>query len=234
MSLTMTGVVHYTQLGVSDPVAVGVDRIVELHGWSAAAKSSISFFVKLGALAGLTSVVLVMMLGQTRIFYSMSKDGLIPYFHKIHPKFGTPSTATIVTGLGVALATGFMSLNLVGELVSIGTLLAFVLVCLGVFILRFTDPLVPRPFKTPLFWFTAPAGIASSIYVMSYLPGDTWLRLMGWLCFGMAFYFFYGIKHSVLNKGKLANLSNNQTALLGGVWLVGAFLCLYQLLKHHI
>lgn len=200
MALVMTGVVPYKELGVADPVAVGVDAIVSKRNWGPTAGGLISGTVKFGALAGLTSVVLVMMLAQTRIFYAMSKDGLLPWFSKLHPKFGTPGIATIVTGVFVALCGGAMPMSLVGELVSIGTLLAFVLVCAGVFILRKTQPNVARPFKTPIYWFVAPAGMISCAWVMYGLPKDTWLRLAVWLVIGFVIYFTYGMKNSRLQQ----------------------------------
>lgn len=200
MSLTMTGVVSYKDLGVADPVAVGVDRIVALRQWSPWAQSSLSFVVKLGALSGLTSVILVMMIGQTRVFYSMGRDGLLPWFDQVHKVFQTPHIATVVTGVFVAICGGAMPMSLVGELVSIGTLLAFVLVCVGVPILRITQPDLERPFKTPLPWIVAPAGAIACLWVMSGLPMDTWLRLIVWLIIGFAIYFTYGIKNSKIRK----------------------------------
>jgi basic amino acid/polyamine antiporter, APA family len=200
MALVMTGVVPYKELGVSDPVAVGVDAIVLKNNWSPAIGGIISGVVKFGALAGLTSVVLVMMLAQTRIFYSMAKDGLLPWFNQLHPKYSTPSIATLVTGVFVAICGGAMPMSLVGELVSIGTLLAFVLVCAGVFILRHTKPNIARPFKTPVYWLIAPLGMISCLWVMSSLPKDTWLRLIIWLAIGFVIYFTYGVKHSKLRQ----------------------------------
>lgn len=200
MSLVLTGVVNYRELGVPDPVAVGVDKIVAMRGWSSVAQKTISFFVKVGALAGLTSVILVLMLGQTRVFYAMSKDGLLPWFHKLHKKFHTPHVATMVTGVFVAICTGIMPMSLVGELVSIGTLLAFVLVCVGVLILRKTHPDAKRPFKVPAAWVIAPLGALSCFWVMTGLPHDTWIRLIVWLVIGFVLYFTYGIHHSRLRK----------------------------------
>jgi APA family basic amino acid/polyamine antiporter len=200
MALVMTGVVHYSQLGVPDPVAVGIDRIVSLRGWSTESQKIFTFLVKIGALAGLTSVILVTMLGQTRIFYSMSRDGLLPWFKHVHPKYHTPSNATVVTGVFVGLFAGFMPLSLVGELVSIGTLLAFMLVCIGIPILRVTNPEFERPFRTPAAWVLAPLGAVACVWVMTGLPGDTWLRLVIWLVAGFAIYFAYGYKHSRLHK----------------------------------
>jgi basic amino acid/polyamine antiporter, APA family len=200
MSLVMTGVVPYKELAVADPVAVGIDRIVMLRGWSPIAQKSLSLLVKLGALAGLTSVVLVMMLGQTRVFYAMAKDGLLPWFHNIHEKHHTPHIATIVTGIFVALCGGLMPMSLVGELVSIGTLLAFVLVCAGIPILRLSDPHRHRPFKTPFFWVASIGGSLSCLFVMWGLPADTWLRLIVWLAIGFVIYFTYSVKNSRLRK----------------------------------
>lgn len=200
MALVMTGVVPYKELGVADPVAVGVDAIVARHNWGAATGSIISGIVKFGALSGLTSVVLVMMLAQTRIFYAMAKDGLLPWFSNLHPKYSTPHIATLATGIFVAIAGGAMPMSLVGELVSIGTLLAFVLVCAGVFILRKTHPEIKRPFKTPVYWLIAPLGMVSCLWVMTGLPHDTWIRLAVWLILGFFIYFGYGLKNSKLQK----------------------------------
>lgn len=198
MSFVMTGVVNYKELGVPDPVAVGVDQIVALKGWSIELQKTLSFLVKFGALAGLTSVILVLMLGQTRIFYAMSSDGLLPWFNKIHPINCTPHVATIFTGIFVAICGGLMPMSLVGELVSIGTLLAFVLVCIGVMVLRKTSPEIHRPFKTPLVWLTAPLGAVACLWVMTGLPHDTWTRLIIWLIIGFLIYFGYGRQHSKL------------------------------------
>ena len=200
VAITLTGVVHYTELGVSAPIAVGINRIVELRGWTAGAANTFTFFVKLGALAGLTSVILVMMLGQTRVFYAMAKDGLLPWFDRTHEKYQTPYSATVVTGIFVALAGGCMPMHLVGELVSIGTLLAFVLVCLGVPLLRRTNPDQARPFKVKGALPVGVLGAMACLYVMTGLPPDTWLRLIIWLAIGFGVYFGYGKRHSVLRK----------------------------------
>lgn len=200
MALVLTGVVPYKELGVADPVAVGVDRIVALRGWSEGAQKTLSFLVKFGALAGLTSVVLVMMMGNTRVLYAMSKDGLLPWFSNVHKKYQTPHIATTLTGIFTGLCAGLMPMSLVGELVSIGTLLAFVLVCLGVPILRITNPNTPRPFKTPFYWVVSLCGAGSCIWVMSGLPYDTWLRLLVWLAIGFVIYFTYSVKNSKLRK----------------------------------
>ena len=202
MALVLTGVVPYKELGVPDPVAVGIDRIVQLRGWSSAAQAIFTFAVKLGALAGLTSVILVLILGQTRIFYSMARDGLLPWFDRVHPQYHTPHIATVVTGIFVALCGGLMPMSLVGELVSIGTLLAFVLVCAAVPILRKTHPEVERPFRTPAPWIIAPLGMIACLWVMSGLPVDTWIRMIVWLGIGFVVYFSYGVKHSRVQRQK--------------------------------
>lgn len=200
MAVVMTGVSHYTKLGVPDPIAVGVDQIVTLRGWSTEAKHIFSSVIKIGALAGLSSVIISLILGQTRIFYSMSKDGLLPWFSKLHKKYNTPHIATIFTGIVVAIAGGLLPMTLVGELVSIGTLLAFALVCLGVLILRKTQPDIKRPFKVPFVWVIAPLGVISCLWVMSSLPRDTWYRLIIWLVLGFVVYFGFGAKNSLLRK----------------------------------
>jgi APA family basic amino acid/polyamine antiporter len=204
VALVLTGVVPYKQLGVPDPIAVGIDKIVALRGWSPAAQKIFTFVIKLGAISGLTSVILVMMMGQTRIFYAMSKDGLLPWFGTAHPKFGTPHVATVMTGIFVAICGGVMPMSLVGELVSIGTLLAFVLVCIGVPLLRVANPGIERPFKVPGgmvgAWAIGLLGAGSCAWVMSGLPKDTWLRLIIWLVIGFAIYFGYGRQHSKLRN----------------------------------
>ena len=200
MALVLTGVVPYAKLGVPDPVAVGIDQIVALRQWSPTAARLFTSVVKLGALSGLTSVILVMMMGQTRVFYAMSRDGLLPWFGTTHPKHGTPHIATIVTGVFVAICGGSLPMSLVGELVSIGTLLAFVLVCAGVFILRYTAPDLERPFRVPGFQVVAPLGALACLFVMSGLPRDTWIRLVVWLVIGFVVYGTYGRHHSRLRK----------------------------------
>ena len=185
-----TGVVPYNQLDVPDPIA----RVADY-----ANLGFISSLIKLGAIAGLTSVILVQLLGQSRVFYSMSRDGLLPPFvQKIHPRFRTPYITSIVTGLAVAIPAAILPVRDAAKLVSIGTLLAFVIVCSGVLVLRIREPNLPRPFKTPFVWFVAPAGALSAAYLMFYLDLQTWLRLMVWLAIGLAIYFLYSRTHSNL------------------------------------
>jgi basic amino acid/polyamine antiporter, APA family len=184
VAAVLTGIVPYTQLNVADPIAVGID---------ATGLSWLRPLVKMGAIAGLSSVILVMLMAQPRIFYTMSHDGLLPpVFAKIHPKFRTPHITTIMTGLVVAVASGLFPIGILGELVSIGTLLAFVLVCAGVLVLRRTNPDVERPFRTPGMPFVPILGVLSCLYLMAGLPWPTWERLLIWLAIGLAIYFLYG------------------------------------------
>ncbi len=189
-AVVLTGVVAYQQLSGPAPIAVGIDA---MHmDWLAP-------WVKLGAIAGLSSVILVMLLGQPRVFWIMSRDGLLPpLFARIHPRFKTPYITTLITGAAVAVVAGLFPIHLLGELVSIGTLLAFVLVCGGVLVLRYTNPDIPRPFKTPWVHFTCIMGILVCLLQMVFLPGDTWLRLIIWMALGLVIYFAYGMRHSKL------------------------------------
>ena len=194
VSLVLTGIVSYTQLNDPAPIAVAINSLGPKVAW-------LRPIIKIGAIAGLSSVILVMMLGQPRIFYTMSKDGLLPaVFSAVHPRFRTPWIAQMLTGAIAMLVAGLFPIGLLGELVSIGTLLAFAIVCAGVFVLRFTDPEIPRPFRTPAFWLVAPLGVIFCGYLMCGLPPDTWARLIVWMAIGLVIYFAYGRRHSKLER----------------------------------
>jgi APA family basic amino acid/polyamine antiporter len=142
-----------------------------------------------------------MLLGQPRIFYAMAKDGLLPpVFARVHPKFRTPSFSTVLTGVVAAAVAGMLPVTILGELVSIGTLLAFIVVCIGVLVLRRTRPDLKRPFRVAAPWFVCTAGALICAYMMISLPKDTWVRLIGWTFFGVLVYVFYGRKHSALGR----------------------------------
>jgi APA family basic amino acid/polyamine antiporter len=192
VSAVATGIVPYLQLDVPDPIAVAADHAG--LGWMSAA-------IKLGAIAGLSSVILVMLLGQSRIFWTMADDGLLPEFvSRVHPKFCTPWITTILTGIVVAIFAAVFTVREAGSLVSIGTLLAFVIVSIGVLVLRIREPHLPRTFKTPAVWVVAPLGALSALYLMIALPWRTWERLIIWFVIGMVIYFFYGVRRSKLAK----------------------------------
>jgi APA family basic amino acid/polyamine antiporter len=190
VSLVMTGIVKYTELNVPAPIAVAIDATGKGLAW-------LSPFIKIGAIAGLSSVVMVLLLGQSRVFYSMAHDGLLwKSFAKTHPRYKTPYLTSIVTGLFAALFAGFLPIGLLGELVSIGTLLAFVIVCLGLIVLRKKEPDAPRAFRTPWVPFVPMLGALICLAQMVALPKDTWIRLIGWMLIGFVIYFSYGRKHS--------------------------------------
>jgi APA family basic amino acid/polyamine antiporter len=184
VAAVMTGVVPFTQLNDPAPIAVAIN---------ATGLTWLRIPIKIGAIAGLSSVILVMVMAQPRIFYSMSRDGLLPpVFKRIHPKFRTPHITTVVTGVCVAITAGIFNINELGHMVSIGTLLAFVIVCLGVLVLRYKQPNLDRPFRTPGMPVVPILGALSCLYLMKALPGITWLRLLIWLAIGLAIYFLYG------------------------------------------
>jgi amino acid transporter len=191
VSLILTGVVSYEKLSVPHPMAVGI--AVTGIGW-------LEFAVEVGAIAGLSSVMLVMLLGQPRIFFSMAHDGLFPpVAAKIHPRFGTPHITTMITGVICAVAGGILPIDILGELTSIGTLFAFVLVSIGVLILRLKRPDIPRAFKVPGGPYIVPiCGALTSGVLMYTATTPTLIRLFVWMAIGLLIYYGYGRKHSVL------------------------------------
>ena len=192
VALVLTGVVKYDMLNVPDPIAVAVDFMGEELSW-------LRPLIKIGAIAGLTSVVMVLLFGQTRIFYAMSRDKMLPEkFAEVHTKFRTPVFATVLTGVVAAFFAGIFPIGILGELVSIGTLLAFVIVSAGVLVLRYREPGLRRPFRAPLFPFVPIMGILVSLVQMAALPMDTWLRLLVWMAAGFVIYFLYARKRAVV------------------------------------
>ena len=188
VSGVLTGLVNYHALNVADPVAVGID--VTGIRWG-------SILVKIGAVFGLGTVMLVMLLGQSRVFFSMSRDGLIwKWAGVIHPKFRTPWISNIVVGAIVAFMPALLPIDKLSELVNMGTLLAFAIVCAGVWILRRRNPDLHRPFKTPLVPLVPILGIASALYLIWTLPSLTKIVVVGWLLVGLLIYFTYSVKHS--------------------------------------
>ena len=193
VSAVLTGMVPYTELNVPAPMAYAME--------ATGAPFWIRMSVDVGATLGLASVILVMLLGQSRVFYAMSRDGLLgAWASKVHPKYRTPYLSSTYTGIVVAIGAGFLPLQLLGQLVNIGTLLAFALVCVGVLILRRTRPDLERPFRTPGMPFVPILGVLCCFGLMLTLPADTWLRLIVWLAIGFVIYFGYGRRHSVLQR----------------------------------
>jgi len=183
-----TGVVNYKELGVPDPMALVMDRT---------GVSWLAWVVKLGALAGLTTAILALLYGQTRVFFTMANDGLLPpVFAKLHDRYRTPAVSQLLVGAVVALAAGLLPIDILGEMVSIGTLAAFALVCIAVLHLRRSHPELHRPFRAPGIPVMPILGILSCVALMVALPLDTWLRLLVWTAVGVAIYIFYGVKHA--------------------------------------
>jgi APA family basic amino acid/polyamine antiporter len=190
VTLVMTGLVPWDQHANADPLASAF--LQRGHDWAAA-------IISVGAVVSMASVLLVFQLGQPRIFFSMARDGLLPpWAAKVHPKYRTPHVTTIITGVFVAFFAAFANINEVIVLTNIGTLFAFVLVAIGIMILRVADPERPRPFRTPAVWVVAPAAVISCAYLMLQLPWLTWVRFAIWLALGLLFYFLYGYRHSRL------------------------------------
>jgi basic amino acid/polyamine antiporter, APA family len=190
MSLTMTGLAPFKSLNVPHPVFVAIENAGPQLAW-------LGFLVNVGAVVGLASVVLVLLLGQSRIFYAMSRDGLFfQVFSDVHPTFRTPWIGTIITGVFAAVLAGVVPLSILGELVSIGTLLAFAIVCVATLVLRVTAPEIPRPFKVRAVWIVAPLGVGMCAFMMAFLPLDTWLRLVVWTIIGLAIYALYGVRNA--------------------------------------
>ncbi len=233
----MTGVTSYTSFKGADgiaPVAVAIDHMgsVDANGIIVPAYPWLNKAIILAILAGYSSVIMVMLMGQSRVFFSMSKDGLLPkVFSDVHPKFKTPSKSNILFMVFVSLFAAFVPANVVGEMTSIGTLLAFILVCVGVWVLRKKQPELPRAFKTPMVPLIPILGIASCLFMMLFLPLDTWLRLIIWMLIGIDVYLFYGTKNSALGKVS-GDLSGLKPLFITGFSL-SVLLAIIALLHHY-
>lgn len=194
VSLVLTGLVRYTRLNVPDPVAFGVEQVPALRAWLAP-------LVDVGALAGLSSVILVVMLGQPRIFYAMSQDGMLPpALGRVHPRFRTPHVATVTTGIVATFGAGVLPIDILAELTNIGTLSAFFVVCIAVLVLRRARPELSRPFRVPCPWLTCSIGALGCLVLILSLPPSTWWRALVWTLIGFGIYFGYGFRHSRLRR----------------------------------
>lgn len=221
----MTGVVNYTAFAGADgiaPVAIAIDNmgVANASGMITPAFPWLNKLIILAILGGYASVILVMLMGQSRVFFSMSKDGLMPkVFSEVHPKFRTPAKNNLLFMLIVSCFAAFIPARVVGEMTSIGTLFAFILVCLGVWIMRVKMPNVERAFKTPFVPLVPILGIGVCLFMMVFLPLDTWIRLIVWMMIGFDLYIYYGMKNSILNQGNFS-LQNYKTISLAGFGMV--------------
>ncbi|MGH3309854.1 MAG: amino acid permease, partial [Streptomyces sp.] len=193
VAIVVTGMQHYTRLTVDAPLA---------DAFKATGHPLFAGFISFGAAIGLTTVCMILLLGQTRVFFAMSRDGLLPrFFSKVHPRFATPYRSTVLLGCVVALLAGFTSIEELASLVNIGTLFAFAVVALGVIILRRTRPDLPRSFRTPWVPLLPIVSIAASTWLMLNLSGETWLRFAVWMAVGVVLYFSYGRARSRMSPG---------------------------------
>ena len=225
----MTGVVNYQAFAGKDgiaPVAIAVDAMgpIGANGLITPAYPWLNNAIILAILGGYSSVILVMLMGQSRVFFSMSKDGLMPkIFSEVHPKFRTPAKNNLLFMVIVSLFAAFVPARVVGEMTSIGTLFAFILVCVGVLIMRKKMPEAPRAFSTPFVPYVPIAGVLVCLFMMVFLPLDTWIRLIVWMMIGFDLYLFYGMKNSVLNKGTFS-LKSYKTVAGSGLGMVIALI----------
>jgi APA family basic amino acid/polyamine antiporter len=200
VAAVITGMVPYPQINARAAVSAAFSELAARE--NSPALRVVAVLIAAGALAGITSVLLVNFLSQARIFLAMARDGLLPQrvFGTVHPRFRTPHLSTLLTGLVVCLLAGFTPMRQLQNMVNIGTLMAFVIVCAGVLVLRLRRPDAARPFRCPAVYVVAPLGIVVNLTMMLFLPWDTWLRLVAWLAVGLAIYFTYGRRHSALGQ----------------------------------
>lgn len=223
----MTGVTSYTSFQGKDgiaPVAVAIEHMgtTDASGALVPDYPWLNRAIVVAILAGYASVILVMLLGQSRVFFSMSKDGLLPpVFHQVHRKYRTPAKSNLLFMVFVSLFAAFVPARVVGEMTSIGTLFAFILVCIGVWVLRVKQPEVQRAFRTPLVPLIPILGVATCLFMMVFLPLDTWIRLIVWMIIGFDVYLFYGMRNSTLSDHTRATYSrSNRIVSLVGLALV--------------
>jgi basic amino acid/polyamine antiporter, APA family len=208
MSGVLTGLVPYARLNDAAPVVAALQAHPQL--------SWLRLWVELGALLGLTSVIITLIIPQARIWLTMSRDGLLPrLFGAVHPRFHTPHISTVITGIFAATFGGLLPIGLLGELVSIGTLIAFIVVCIGVLVLRYTRPELKRPFRVPWIWFVAPMGVAFCGVMAYSLPNETWWRLGLWSAIGFAIYFLWGYRHSRMRTLETSSEGSERVAQRG-------------------
>ena len=193
VSAELTGLMPYRLLGTAKPVATALEAYPSLV-W-------LKTLVEIGAIAGLSSVILVMLMGQPRIFYTMARDGMIPkLFARVHPRYQTPHLATFIVGAAAATLGGLLPINVLGDLVSMGTLLAFATVCIGVLVLRHTRPDLPRPFRVPFVWVVSIGGAATCLWLFWHVFVDNWQWMSAWIGIGVLIYSGYGYRHSALSR----------------------------------
>lgn len=235
----MTGVTNYTTFAGKDgiaPVGVAIDHMgkVGANGTLHPDYPWLNRAIIVAILGGYSSVILVMLMGQSRVFFSMSKDGLLPpVFHKVHTKFRTPAKSNLLFMLFVSLFAAFVPARVVGEMTSIGTLFAFILVCIGVWILRVKQPELPRAFKTPLVPLVPILGIFTCLFMMVFLPLDTWIRLLVWMLIGFDVYIFYGLKHSFLSDHSNSTYTRSNRIVSFCALGLAALLAIVALLHHN-
>jgi APA family basic amino acid/polyamine antiporter len=208
VAAVLTGIQPYYQIDPEAGVAVAFQKLAEERSsWALSVSAGL---IAAGALAGITSVILITFLSQARIFLAIARDGLLPnsIFGAVHPRFRTPHLSTILVGSVLCVVTAFTPIDVLFEMVNIGTLLAFIIVCAAVLILRFRRPDAPRPFRCPALYVVAPLGVLVNVLMMLFLPIDTWLRLVGWLVLGLLIYLFYGRRHSAIGQHLAAQNAN--------------------------